>query len=105
MIPFLLSDGMLGVAGFGQVATLLALFALLLIVTDGVRVSQTRTIAHSIDTEPENGKIVGSCAQIITIVSLPISLIIFSFAGCISDLAGLPWSSQMILAVMIIGVI
>lgn len=105
MIPFLLSDGMLGIVGYGQVATLLALYALLLIVTDGVRVSQTRTIARSVDTEPENGKIVGSCTQIMAIISLPISLIIFLFPGLISEMAGLPSNSQMILAIVIIGVI
>ena len=105
MIPFLLSDGMLGIAGFGQVATLLALYALLLIVTDGVRVSQTRTIARSIDTEAENGKIVGSCIQIIAIISLPISLILFSFPGVVSELAGLPSNPQMTLAVTITGII
>jgi len=105
MIPFLLSDEILGVTGYGQVATLLAVNGLLLVVTDGVRVSQSRTIARSVDTDSQNGKIVGSCAQIIAIVAAPISLSIILFSEYVSDLAGLPRTYEMDLSIKILGVI
>jgi O-antigen/teichoic acid export membrane protein len=105
MIPFLLGDRVLGIAGYGQVATLLALNGLLLIITDGVRVSQSRTIARSIDTESENGKTVGSCAQIIAMISLPVALITILYPEFVSGLAGLPRNADMNLSVRIIGTI
>jgi hypothetical protein len=65
LVPFLLADDILGVDGYGEVFTLLAFASVLSLLTDGLRVSFSRSISLSIAREPHlTASLLGSAVKL-----------------------------------------
>jgi len=105
MVPFLLQDKILGLNGYGEIFTLIAILVLMSLILDGIKLSQSRFISKSLDTHEHTSQVLGSSIKLVLFITSLIGSIISFFPTTLTDLAGLPQRDDIIFSLYAICLI
>jgi len=105
MVPFLLQDKMLGLKGYGEVFTLIAILVLISLILDGIKLSQSRFIAKSLDTQEYTSQILGGSIKLVLFITTSIASLISLYPEKLADLAGLSQRQDIIFSLYAICLI
>jgi O-antigen/teichoic acid export membrane protein len=95
VIPFLLRDDVLGIEAYGRVFSVIASLALVNIVTDGLRVSYSRSIAQALSISREHvAECIGSGFKAMALVVAAIGIVLYAARLPVLELLGLPLTSD-----------
>jgi O-antigen/teichoic acid export membrane protein len=91
IIPFLLSDEVLGASGYGLMATIVSTVGLLGIFTDGFKISFIRSLSKNIDNNKETvSVIIGSGTKVLLTITIVVVFISILLSGIVLKLVNLP---------------
>lgn len=99
VIPFLLRQDVLGIENYGGCVSMIAAFGLISMVTDGLRVSYSRSIAQAISASPAAIAVsVGSGLKVMLLLLASLALALFAIRGWLLGILGLPATDEWRLA-------